>query len=64
MVCSGDTYHMEISYLGNLPVYLGKNEVATARDKRIEQQLGNSGAVIAKLKCDLFGFGYNLFLQK
>ena len=44
-------------------MYLSKYEVDTADDTILEQQLGKSGTVITKLKIDLSGVGYKLYIN-
>ena len=50
-------------YLWNSFVYCGKNSVETPEDAVLEKELGKSGAVIPKLKKDLYGKGYHLYIE-
>ena len=44
-------------------MYLSKYEVDTVDDTILEQQLGKSGTVIPKLKIDLSGVDYKLYIN-
>ena len=50
-------------YLWNNFVYIGKGATKTPEEVALVKQLGKSGAVIPKLKSDLYGYGYHLYVD-